>query len=199
MDRPGTCFASALFVLLSAACLAQGAPDPRPLFEQALDAALPREMSPPQTGDTRMTLRVVPPSGHESQVTFLLRGKATAAVAMQAASVRKEFREWVVAGQSPELTEWAKTVSVQKANFDVPPELRGFLDTYRTTDFTHCTKMDTGKRRPIHYELWIETGRAVHDIHGYSSGVGSCTGLQWMRQLRQAVRQQVPQLESSAP
>lgn len=193
-SRYAICTALLLFVAVGS--LAQAAPEVRPLFDQALDLALPRDTTPLTAGDTRMTFRIVPPSGHESQVTFLLHGKTTTALAMQAVSIRKEFGDWLAAGQVPELKEWAKTVNVQKANFEVPPEMRSLLDSYLTTDFSHCEKMDTGRRRPIHYELWVETGRDVKDIHGYSSGIGQCAGLQWMRQLRQAVRAQVPQLET---
>jgi hypothetical protein len=189
---------AAFLLLVTVGSLGQAAPEVRPLFDQALDLALTRDTAPVNTGDTRMTFRVVPPSGHESQVIFLLHGKTTTALAMQAVSVRKEFADWLAAGQSPELTEWAKTVNVQKTNFEVPPEMRSLLDSYLTTDFSHCVKMDTGRRRPIHYELWVETDREVHDIHGYSSGAGQCAGLQWMRQLRQAVRAQVPQLATSS-
>ncbi len=171
-----------------------GQPEARALFGQALDLALPRDTAPVAHGDTRMTLRVVPPSGHESQVIFLLHGKTTTAEAMQAVSVRQAFGNWMAAGQAPELNEWAKTVPAQKANFEVTPQMRTLLDGWASLDFKQCEGGPLTPN-PVHYELWVETDKDTLDIHAYTRYGLTCPGLAWMQQVRQAVRQQVPQLE----
>ncbi len=198
MNRVGK-FACAMVVLLcGAGSWAQqaAATDTRPLFGQALDLALPRDVGKVAPGDTRITLRVVPPKGHESQVVFLMRGKSTTAEAMQAVSIRQAFDQWIAAGQAPDLEQWVKTVDVQKANFDVPPEMRTLLDSYSAVNFEGCLKQQDTMPGATHYELWVETAQNVKDIHAYSTHRMKCDGLKYMQQLRQAVRQQVPQLET---
>lgn len=198
MDRLRTIGCVAMLLLCGVACWAQAANqnDLRALFHQAVDLVLPRDTAPVSPGDLRVTLRVVPPKGHESQVIFLLHGKTTTAEAMQAVSVRQEFDKWAAAGQTPDLKEWANTVPMQKTNFEVPPEMRVFLDSYGTVDFAQCIKQQDTTPGAIHYELWVENGQNVKDIHAYSTHGQKCQGLQWMQQLRQSVRKQVPQLET---
>lgn len=187
-----------LIVLCASAAWAQGtaAGEAQGLFERALEQALPRDTAPVAAGDVRMTLRVVPPAGRESQVAFLLHGDATTAEAMQAVSVRQEFSNWLAAGRVPDLADWTKTVRVEKANFEVTPELRQLLDGYKGIDFSLCSDHRDMPPNFTHYELWVETDQFVKDIHGYSTRGAKCAGLVWMQQLRQAVRQAVPQLES---
>lgn len=167
----------------------------RGLFDRALEEVLPRDPAAVAPGDLRMTLRVVPVNGHESQVTFLLHGDVTTAQAMQAVSVRQDFLSWMAAGQAPDLAEWAKTVRVEKANLEVTPELRQLLDGYHSIDFAQCSDHHDMLPNATHYELWVENDQFVKDIHGYSTRGAKCAGLAWMQQLRQAVRQQAPQLE----
>ena len=172
--------------------------DVNSLFEQTLDQVFPREQAKVATGDTRITLRVLPPKGHESQVVFLLHGTSTSAQAMQAVSVRQEFDKWMAAGQTPDVNEWAKTIPVQKAPFEVSPELRKLLESYGSVDFVGCMKQQDTYPGAIQYELWVETAQNVKDFHAYSTHTQKCDGLKYMQQLRQAVRQQVPQLERSS-